>query len=73
VIPVIAAVAIVYTLWVNVYPIQPGAYAVLPWVALGWFVIPVVAVVAIPRIAREISAGLATDSIPQEPACRPFG
>ncbi|MFN0142537.1 MAG: APC family permease [Mycobacterium sp.] len=68
VIPIIAAVAITYTLWVNVYPIQPGAYAVLPWVALGWFVIPVIAVVAIPRIARQISAGLATDSIPQEPA-----
>jgi amino acid transporter len=68
VIPIIAAVAIVYTLWVNVFPIQPGAYAVLPWVALGWVVIPVLALAAIPRIAHAISAGLTTGSISEEPA-----
>ncbi len=71
VIPFIAAIAIIYTLWVNVFPVQPGAYAVLPWVALGWLVIPVIVVVALPRIAREISAGLATDSIPEERTGRP--
>jgi amino acid transporter len=68
VIPAIAAVSIVYTLWVNVFPIQPGAYAVLPWVALGWVVIPAIVIAALPRIAGEISAGLAADSIPEEPA-----
>ena len=73
VIPVIAAVSIVYTLWVNIFPIQSGAYAVLPWVALGWVVIPAIVAAALPRIAGEISAGLAADSIPEEPASRPHG
>lgn len=42
-IPVIAALAIGYTLWVSVYPFQQGAYGVIPWIVLGWCLIPVVA------------------------------
>ncbi|MEI6251793.1 MAG: APC family permease, partial [Mycobacteriaceae bacterium] len=54
VIPIVAAVAIVFTLWVNVFPVQPGAYAVLPWVILGWIAIPVVVLLARPRIDRNV-------------------
>jgi amino acid transporter len=59
-IPLIASVAIVFTLWVNVFPVQPGAYAVLPWLVLGWVAIPVIALIAAPRITRDISAALTT-------------
>ena len=39
-IPGIAALAIGYTFWVNVYPVQSGAYGVIPWIVLGWCLIP---------------------------------
>jgi hypothetical protein len=29
---------------------------VLPWVVLGWIVIPVIALIALPRISRDIAA-----------------
>lgn len=45
-IPVTAAVAIGYTFWASVYPVQPGAYGVIPWIVLGWCVIPVIAMLA---------------------------
>jgi len=56
-IPTVAVIAIVYTLWVNVFPVQPGAYAVLPWVVLGWIAIPVIATIARPRMVRDVDAG----------------
>jgi len=39
-IPVLAAAAIGYTLLLNLYPVQPGAYGVIPWLVLGWCVLP---------------------------------
>ncbi len=41
VIPFVAACAITYTFWVNVYPVQPGAYGVIPWVVIVWCLLPV--------------------------------
>ena len=41
VIPCMAAVSIAYTFWVNVYPVQPGAYGVIPWVVLVWCLLPI--------------------------------
>ena len=58
-IPAVAAVVIVYTLWVNIFPVQPGAYAVLPWVAIGWIAIPVIALAVRPQLRGAISAALA--------------
>ena len=66
-IPLVAIVAIVFTLWVNVFPVQPGAYAVLPWLVLGWIAIPVIALIALPRITVDISAGLVTGAAPGKP------
>lgn len=40
-IPVIAAASIGYTLWVSIYPVQHGAYGVIPWIVLGWCLLPV--------------------------------
>ena len=45
VIPVLAALAIGYTLWVSVYPVQEGAYGVIPWIVLGWCLLPVLGMV----------------------------
>ena len=56
-IPTVAVIAIVYTLWVNVFPVQPGAYAVLPWVVLGWIAIPVIATIARPGMVRDVDEG----------------
>jgi amino acid transporter len=52
----IAAVAVTfYTLWVNVFPVQPGAYAVLPWVVIGWIMVAVAAVIVLPRVDPDRS------------------
>jgi len=49
-IPIGAVAVTSYTLWVNVFLVQPGAYAVLPWVVIGWIVVAVAAVVILPRV-----------------------
>jgi hypothetical protein len=56
-VPVLAAAAIAYTFWVNVYPPQPGAYRVIPWLVLAWCVLPVLATALDPRIVERITAG----------------
>jgi hypothetical protein len=43
VIPALAALAIGYTLWVSVCPVQQGAFGVIPWIVLGWCLLPVLA------------------------------
>lgn len=49
-IPIGGAAVTSYTLWVNVFPVQPGAYAVLPWVVIGWIVVALAAAVILPRV-----------------------
>jgi hypothetical protein len=56
-IPALAAVAIVYTLWVNVYPPQPGAYRVLPWIVLAWCCAPFIATLLHPPLVDLVSSG----------------
>lgn len=53
-IPGVAALSIGYTLWVNLYPVQSGAYGVIPWVVAGWILIPVLAMATgfVPRHGR---------------------
>jgi amino acid transporter len=41
-IPAVASVAIAYTLWVSIYPVQQGAYGVIPWIVLGWCLLPLI-------------------------------
>ena len=40
VIPCVAAFSIAYTIWVNVYPVQSGAYGVIPWLVVVWCLLP---------------------------------
>ena len=56
-IPALAAVAIAYTLWVNVYPPQPGAYRVIPWLVLAWCCAPVIATLLHPRLLELVASG----------------
>jgi hypothetical protein len=56
-IPALAAVAIAYTLWVNVYPPQPGAYRVIPWLVLAWCCVPVIATLLHPRLLDLVASG----------------
>jgi hypothetical protein len=41
-IPAIAAMAIGYTVWVNIYPVQKGASGIIPRIVLGWCLVPVI-------------------------------
>jgi amino acid transporter len=56
-IPALAAVAIAYTFWVNVYPPQPGAYRVIPWIVLVWCCAPVMATLFDPRLLKLVASG----------------
>ena len=56
-IPALAAVAITYTLWVNVYPPQPGAYRVIPWIVLAWCCMPLIATLLHPRFLDLVTSG----------------
>ena len=56
-IPALAAVAIAYTFWVNVYPPQPGAYQVIPWIVLVWCCAPVMATLFDPRLLELVASG----------------
>src|SRR5262249_38860984 len=61
-IPTLAAVAIGYTLWVNVYPPQPGAYRVIPWLVLAWCCVPLLATLVHPRLVDLVSSGILATS-----------
>jgi amino acid transporter len=56
-IPALAAVAIAYTFWVNVYPPQSGAYRVIPWIVLAWCCVPVVATLVNRRLLDLVATG----------------
>lgn len=56
-VPAVAAVALVYTLWVNIYPPQPGAYLVIPWIVLAWCCAPLVAPLLKPDLLDRVRSG----------------
>jgi len=56
-IPALAALALAYTIWVNIYPPQPGAYRVIPWIVLVWCCAPVAATLLSPRLVERASSG----------------
>jgi len=57
-VPSLAALAITYTFWVNVYPPQPGAYRLIPWIVLAWCCAPIVATLLYPRLVGLVASGL---------------
>jgi len=52
IIPAVAALAIAYTVWSSVYPPQPGAYRVIPWIVLAWCCAPVIATLVSSQACR---------------------
>ena len=62
-IPALAALAIAYTFWVNVYPPQSGAYRVIPWIVLGWCCAPVMATLLSPGLVERVSSGVLAASV----------
>ena len=56
-IPAFGAIAIGYTMWVNVYPPQAGAYAVMPWLVLVWCVAPLLVTMINPRLVDRVKSG----------------
>jgi len=58
IIPALAAAAIAYTFWVNVYPPQPGAYRVIPWLVIAWCCTAAVATFANPELVKRVQSGV---------------
>jgi di/tricarboxylate transporter len=56
--PALAALAIAYTFWVNVYPPQPGAYRMIPWIVLVWCCAPVLATLLKPGLVTLVTSGV---------------
>jgi amino acid transporter len=56
-IPLLAVLAIAYTLFVNVYPPQPGAYRVIPWIVLAWCATPLLLTLLRPRVLDLVGTG----------------
>ena len=56
-IPSLAALAITYTLWVNIYGAQPGAYRVIPWIVLVWCCAPIITTFLNPGLLELITSG----------------
>jgi hypothetical protein len=42
---------------VNVYPPQPGAYRVIPWIVLAWCCMPLIATLLHPRFLDLVTSG----------------
>ena len=62
VVPILACALILYTLRASVFPLGEGAYAVIPFVVIGWVVAAILIVIARPALVDRIRTGLlATD------------
>ena len=59
-IPGFAALTILYTLWVNVYPPQPGAYRVIPWIVAAWVAAPLLATLVFPSLTKKVRGGFSS-------------
>ena len=56
-IPSLAGLSILYTLWVNLQDPMPGAYRILPWIVLVWCLVPVALLLLWPNLAVRIRTG----------------
>ncbi|GAA1828638.1 amino acid permease [Pseudonocardia ailaonensis] len=61
VIPVVGIVLIGYVTYSNVWPVPDPPYNTFPYIVVGWLVIGVVAVVAVPGLAERIGRRLAAE------------
>jgi amino acid transporter len=58
IIPAMAALAMAYTLWTCLVAPAEGAYRYIPWIALIWVLLPLIAIVAYPDLVEKVSKGL---------------
>ena len=58
IIPAMAALAMAYTLWTCLVAPAQGGYRYIPWLALIWVLLPLIAVVAYPDLVERVSKGL---------------
>jgi uncharacterized membrane protein YfcA len=65
-IPACAAIAIIYMVWVNIYPPQPGAYRIIPWIVLIWCCVSVVATLLGALLVKRITAGFRAARLREE-------
>jgi hypothetical protein len=56
-IPLIAGISIFYTFWVNVYPVQSGAYGVIPAIVICWCLLPILLLLIKPDTVNLIRSG----------------
>jgi amino acid transporter len=56
-IPLIAGISILYTFWVNVYPVQSGAYGVIPAIVICWCLLPILLLLIKPDTVSLIRSG----------------
>jgi len=58
VVPILAVLALGYTLYSSIYPVPPAPYNVFPYVTLGWLLVGGVIVLASPALVRRIGRRL---------------
>jgi amino acid transporter len=58
VVPILAALAVVYTLYNQIIPAPAYPYNVFPYIALAWLVIGTAVVIFAPRLTKRIGDGL---------------
>jgi amino acid transporter len=64
-IPVLAIVALGYTLYANVYPVPPAPVRYFPYIVALWIVMGVVVAVALPGLSAKIGRSFAEEGIPE--------
>jgi amino acid transporter len=63
-IPILGGAFVCYTIYRNVFVGQKGTYAHLPYIEAAYLVIGLVVVLAVPRLAARVRAGLAAGTLP---------
>jgi amino acid transporter len=62
VVPLLAILALAYTLYSNVYPVPPAPYNIFPYIVIVWILAGVVIVAFKPALAKSIVEQLANES-----------
>lgn len=62
IIPILAILALAYTLYSNVYPVPAAPYNEFPYMVIAWIVIGVLFVLFSPQLTRNIAKRLAEES-----------
>lgn len=64
-IPVLAIVALGYTLYANVYPVPPAPVRYFPYIVAAWIVVGVGVMVALPGLSAKIGRSFTEEGVPE--------